>query len=273
VRFVLLIARDTVRSIRRHRVLLAFLLLSVAGFALASIGMRNAAREIDRASRITAKTPGAPAAPETSEPTVMAPSHVQMVVTLNGLFSWGMSLAGSLLALVLFGTVVATEIQTGTIRVILSKPVPRWAYLSGRWLGAAIILAAWSLIAGTACVALAATSGMSGTAVMVTTGWLSFCGNLVFGTVALALSLYFRTPVAGVLAWFASAAWFDQLFPGSVVLYAVLPSYEPFDVSGAMLGIAPSGLAETTFATLYAVDVVVIAALVAFARFRRMEIA
>ena len=43
----------------------------------------------------------------------------------------------------------------------------------------------------------------------------------------LALSLFVRAPVAGVLAWFASANWFEQVPP----LYAVLPSYAPFDVS------------------------------------------
>lgn len=51
------------------------------------------------------------------------------------------------------------------------------------------------------------------------------------------------------------------------------PSYAPFDVSCAMMGLTPMGWRETVLVTLYAADVVVIATLLAFARFRRMELA
>lgn len=276
MRFVLIIARDTVRSIRRHRVLVAFLLLSTAGIAMASVGIRSAAREITRASRINAQsadaTGGQPAT-TTAAPDPKPPDVQQMVITINAGFSYAMSLLGSLLALVLFCTVVSSEIQTGTIRVTLSKPVPRWAYLLGRWLGAAVILAAYGLVAGVACAVLGAMSNVSGTAMLASAAWLAFCGNLVLGTVGLALSLYLSAPIAGVIAWFASAAWFEQSFPGSVALYSILPSYAPFNASRALMGFGPSSIRETVLATLYAADVVAICALIAFARFRRMEIA
>jgi hypothetical protein len=40
-----------------------------------------------------------------------------------------------------------------------------------------------------------------------------------------------------------------------------------------MMGLTPMGWRETVLVTLYAADVVVIATLLAFARFRRMELA
>ncbi len=276
MRFVLIIAGDTLRSIRRHRVLVAFLLLSIAGVAMAGVGIRGAAREMERAARVTAQSANSgdmKPADTARAPSAKMPDFRQMIVMVNGLFAFAMSLVGSLLALVLFSTVISSEILTGTIRVTLAKPVPRWAYLLGRWLGAALILAAYCLMAGIGSVVLGATSGVSGTAMLISVAWLAFCGNLVLGTVGLALSLFVRAPVAGVLAWFASAAWFQQSFVPFVVLYSILPSYAPFDASRAMTGLGPSSLRDIVLATLYAADVIAIATLIAFARFRRMEIA
>jgi len=276
VKTVLIIAGDTVRSIRRHRVLLAFLLLSTAGVALAGVGIRSGMREMDRTARINAQSSEAAGAsaesPAHPAPAKLPDTH-QMIIMMNGLFVWMMSLIGSLLALGLFCTVISSEIQTGTIRVTMAKPVPRWAYLVGRWLGAAIILAAYGVIAGIASAVLGAMSDVSAVTALISMAWLTFCGNLVLGTVGLAFSLYVRGPVAAVLAWFASAVWFQQSFFLSVALYSILPSYEPFDVSRAMMGLSPMGLRDTVLATLYAADVVVIATLLAFARFRRMELA
>ncbi len=48
----------------------------------------------------------------------------------------------------------------------------------------------------------------------------------MLGAVGLGYSLFLRASVAGVLAWFTSATWFSWFPP----LYAVLPSYQPFDV-------------------------------------------
>jgi len=273
VKTVLIIAGDTVRSIRRHRVLLAFLLLSIAGIALASVCIRSGMREMDRTARINAQSSEAAGASAASPAPGKMPDTHQMIIMMNGLFVWMMSLIGSLLALGLFCTVISSEIQTGTIRVTMAKPVPRWAYLVGRWLGAAVILAAYGLMAGIASAVLGVMSGVSAPTALVSIAWLAFCGNLVLGTVGLAFSLYVRGPVAAVLAWFASAVWFQQSFFLSVALYSILPSYEPFEVSRAMMGLSPMGLRDTVLATLYAADVVVIATLLAFARFRRMELA
>jgi ABC-type transport system involved in multi-copper enzyme maturation permease subunit len=251
---------------------MAFLLLSLAGVAMVTVGIKSAADQVEHTARVTAQArrQGHEDSRDTVRATEVKQLDIRQVeVMFTGLFGFAMSLIGSLLALVLFSTVIASEIQTGTIRVTLAKPVPRWAYLLGRWLGATVVLAAYGIIVGTAAAVLDLAYGMHGTMALVSVSWLAFCGNLILGTVGLALSLFVRAPVAGVLAWFGSATLFEQVLP----LYAVLPSYAPFDVSMMMMGVAPSSLWSMALSTLYAADVVAIVALVALARFRRMEIA
>jgi len=267
VRFVLLIAMDTVRSVRRHRLLLAFLLLSLAGMVLVTRGIRSATREMMRVEQL--KPHAADAGPGQSQDAKLETKLRQMAVTFNGFFAFAMSLAGSLLSLVIFCTIVSSEVHTGTIRVTLAKPVPRWAYLLGKWLGATAILAAYCVIAGIAAGVLGLEYGVQGMQTSVSVPWLAFCGSLVLGSVGLVYSLFLRAPVAGVLAWFTSATWFSWFRP----LYAVLPSYQPFDVSQMTLFGTPLSPWHMVLTTLYAADVVAILLLVAFARFRRMEIA
>jgi len=267
MRFVLLIALDTMRSLRRHRVLLAFLILSLAGMALVVTGISNAMQELERKEHVHANYASAGAATRTDDPTSDIKAR-EIIVTFNGLFAGAMSLAGSLLALVMFCTVVSSELHTGTIRVTLAKPVPRWAYLVGRWLGATAVLAAYCVLAGAASAVLGMRYHVQGMGLLASAPWLSFCGSLVLGAVGLIYSLFVRAPVAGVLAWFTSATWFSWLPP----LYAVLPSYQPFDVWQAMMLGTSLGPWHLVVATLYTLDLVVILLLIAWVRFRRMEI-
>ena len=193
----------------------------------------------------------------------------EVAVSFNAFFAGAMSLAGSLLSLVMFCTVVASEVHTGTIRVTLAKPVPRSAYLVGKWLGATAIVSAYCLIAGVAAAVLAIGYDVQGVGLLASVPWLSLCGSLVLGAVGLVYSLFVRPPIAGVLAWFTSATWFSWFPP----LYAILPSYRVFDVwSITMLG-TPLGPRHLVLTTLYAADLVIILLLVALVRFRRMEIA
>jgi ABC-type transport system involved in multi-copper enzyme maturation permease subunit len=265
--FVLLIAMDTMRSVRRHRVMLAFLLVAVAGMGLVTIGIRNASRH---ATQVEQMKPHAPdGAGEQPDQAALESRLREITMVFNGFFGLALSFVGSLLSLVLFCTIVSSEVLTGTIRVTLAKPVPRSAYLLGKFLGAAGVLAAYSLITGVAAAVLGVTYGVHGTATLVSIPWLAFWGNLMLGAVGLLYSLFVRAPIAGVLAWFTSATWVGAFRP----LYAILPSYEPFDVwRPAMFG-TTVGIANVVLPTLYAADVAAILLLAAFLRFRRMEIA
>ncbi len=267
MRFALLIAGDTIRSVRRHRVMLAFLLVALAGAALVTTGISNAARhQRERADHATAPAPDAPAGQ--AGPAVGEAKMRQIETMFNGLFGLAVSELGSLLALVLFCTIVSSEVHTGTIRVTLAKPVPRWAYLLGKCLGATVVLALFYVLTGTAAGILGVHYALEGPGGSLTVPWLGFCGSLVLGAVGLVYSLFMRAPVAGVLAWFTSATWFGWCPP----LATLLPSYQGF--AGWIVVIGGSFPRwHVLLMTLYAVDLVAILLLVAFARFRRMEIA
>ena len=118
MRFVLLIAMDTIRSVRCHRVLLAFLLLAFAGMVLVTVGISNASRHLSDLERIKPRSADSASA-AADDPELKAKLR-NMTVMFNGVFAGAMSLAGSLLSLVMFCTVVSSEVHTGTIRVTLA---------------------------------------------------------------------------------------------------------------------------------------------------------
>jgi len=267
MRFVVLLAADTIRSVRQHRVLLALTLLALAGMVLVVVGIRNATRRVELTAKL--KPVAVEVGPPAPQDPALANEIRELVEVFNGMFALGMSMVGSLLALMMFCTVVSFEVRTGTIRVTLAKPVPRWAYLLGRWLGGTGVLAGYCVVASIGATILRFRYGLGGMSTSIEVAWLVFCGSLVVGSMGLVYSLFVRAPVAGVLAWFTSATWFSWFRP----LYAVLPTYEPFDVWRMTLLGSSMGAWDIVVATLYAADVVTILLVVAFLRFRRMEIA
>ena len=267
MKFVLLIALDTVRSIRRHRVMLAFLLVALAGMGLVTTEIRRATRHIEQTEELKPHAAG-DAATVTAGDATQVKVH-EMEQFFNAFFAWALSFVGALLSLTLFCTVVYSEVHTGTIRVTLAKPVPRWAYLLGKSMGATAIVAGYCVVAGAAAAVVGVAYGAQGIWTLAFVPWLTYCGSIVLGAVGLVYSLFVRPPVAGVLAWFTSATWVAGFKP----LYAVLPSYQPFDVFQMMTFGTPLGAWSMVLGTLYAVDLVAILFLVAFVRFRRREIA
>jgi ABC-2 type transport system permease protein len=142
-----------------------------------------------------------------------------------------MGVAGALMMLVVFiGTLVTTGFVTsimekGTIDLLLSKPVPRWLYIAGRYSGSVLIIfgevtylifGLW-LVAG---ISLGSWSPFFLTSILIIT--LAFAGVYAVVTLfavltrsswfalILALILYV---VAGVIL--PLAAWLDRLLTGS----------------------------------------------------------
>lgn len=265
MRFAFLIGRDAFRAVRRHRLFLAFLLVSLAGLGLVTTGIRNAAKQVAHMEQVQGQAAGAP---EPDSTRVEAKIRT-MQAGFQGFFVFAMAQLGSLLALLVFCTAVTAEVTSGTIRVTLAKPIPRWAYLLGKWLGAAAVVGVYSIIGGVAAGIVGHAYGVQSVATSISIPWMTFCGSVVTGTVGLVYSLFMRAPVAGVLAWFTSASWVYRI----PILYDVLPSYDAFDVGFRAIVGAPAGGWHLVIATLYAADLVTILLLIGFARFRRMEIA
>ena len=185
-----------------------------------------------------------------------------------GMFTLVMSFGGGLVALGLFCTAVRSEVASHTIRMILAKPVSRGQFLLGKFAGATVLLLAYSALATATVAAFGMAQAVPISSQLFYTPWLGFCGNLMLGAVGFLLALFMPPAVAGVLAWFTSAAWFHWFPP----LYAVLPSYEPFGAMGVFFGHKTSASDVLVF-SLYAADVTVILLVLALYRFRRMELA
>ncbi|MCS6817575.1 MAG: ABC transporter permease [Blastocatellia bacterium] len=112
----------TVRRAMASKMILAVLLLGLVVLALTSVGIAVALRE------------------ETS-PLVRAEGAMLLFALLAGGF-------GNFIALVLGATLVRADLRDGTILSVLSKPIPRWAYVVGSYLGCALsLLLAWAIFA------------------------------------------------------------------------------------------------------------------------------
>ena len=186
------------------------------------------------------------------------------------LFYWCVGMCGTLVALFVCSNAIATDIRRGTICIVMARSVSRAQYLLGRFMGAAAVLAAYSAIVAAAVVLFAYANqlqhlgGELGFA-----PWLMFCEHLMAGSVALLLATMMRPLLAAVVALFASASMLPTWFP----LYFVLPSYDRFSVARPLFTGALSEPLDRAMLTLYAFDVVAIALLLAYWRFKKQAIA
>lgn len=100
------------------------------------------------------------------------------------------SFGGSIVALFIFSTAVASEIRKGTIRLTLSKPVSRTQFLLGKYLGGVVVMAAFALLTSLAILLFAQTQNMELSPVIKWAPWLMFCRQLMLGSLAMLLSLF-----------------------------------------------------------------------------------
>ncbi len=178
------------------------------------------------------------------------------------------SFGGSVVALFIFTTAVATEIRKGTIRLTLSKPVSRMQYLLGKYLGGVAVMAGYALIAGAAMFLFAQSQKMELSPAMKFAPWLMFCRQLMLGSLAMLLSLFVHPIVAAVLAFFAGNGFYAPSNP----LYFILPSYSGFNVFFQVLQGTLVNVKDVVLLSLYGVDFVVIVLLLAIWRFRSKEL-
>ena len=116
VRTVLVIAALTLREAARRRVLLAVGVLTVVLLALSAWGFSRLAANFASGGL-------------TSGETRLAASQI-----LN-LVMFGFSLIAALGTAFLAGPTLAGETESGTALAVLARPVRRWAFLLGKWLG------------------------------------------------------------------------------------------------------------------------------------------
>lgn len=209
MRAVKILARDALGEFAKRRVLLAILVagaLTAVIFAVAVAVVPLVVQRIVENMSVENQRPD-PA----QLATLVKQLNTQgcsMVVTV---FSMVIEILGTLLAIIMFSTLLPTEIERGSIKFLISKPVSRLDVILGKWTAGGAVLLGYS--AGAA--ALTALAGV------YLTGGLSpedahtlpflFFKLLLRGSVAMCLSIAMKPILAGVLAFFVSGDLFGFL--------------------------------------------------------------
>jgi ABC-type transport system involved in multi-copper enzyme maturation permease subunit len=198
----------------------------------------------------------------------MGEAMEQGASAIQGFFYAASSFGGSLVALMIFGTAVTSEVRRGTIRLTLSKPVSRMQYLLGKYFGGIVVMAGYAIITTIAVLIFSASEKVELSPVLQYAPWLMFCRQLMLGSLAMLLSLFVHPAIGAVLAFVAGNGLYSPPNP----LYYLLPSYAPFNVFLAILQGSMMKGADVILLTLYAIDFIVWMLLLALWRFQKKEV-
>ena len=271
MRIILLIAADGIRALIHQRLLLALMLASLALTIAFSVMLSSARTHITDSfseERLEAQASKSGEKMSETDRRKLREQMEQASSWLQAGFYEVASLGGSVVALFIFGTAVASEIRRGTIRLTLSKPVSRTQFLLGKYLGGVAVMAGYAVIASIAIAAFALVQQVELNPAIKWAPWLMFCQQLMLGSLAMMLSLFVHPMIAAVLAFFAGNGFYSSPNP----LYFILPSYSDF---GVFFDVVLGKLVDwhdVAFLSLYAFDFVAIVLLLALWRFRTKEL-
>ncbi|HTV63293.1 MAG TPA: ABC transporter permease subunit, partial [Verrucomicrobiae bacterium] len=148
---ILLIARDSVRALVHQRLLVALMLFSLAMTVFFSFVMSRTRQSItEQYAGPDLQTNAAFSKMSEEDRKKMNEAMEQGVSAIQSFFYAATSFGGNLVALWIFSTAVTSEIRRGTIRLTLSKPVSRFEYLLGKYLGGVAVMAAYAVISSLA---------------------------------------------------------------------------------------------------------------------------
>ena len=267
MRAALLIAADSIRALLHQRLLVALMLVTLGLTIVFSVLLTEAKEWILQFSENAAAANESGKVDEESLEKMRQGMDMAGSVFLAG-FYWFTALGGTLVALFICSTAVATDIRRGTIHITLSKPVSRTQFLLGKYCGAVAVMFGYSLLIGVALVIFAYANQLDLNLAARYAPWLMFCHNLMAGSVALLLSLLMHPLIAAVLAYFASASFLSSPNP----LYFILPSYDRYNIFTLIVGGKLIVLEDIFMLTLYAFDVAAIFLLLALWRFHSKEL-
>lgn len=186
------------------------------------------------------------------------------------------SFCGCLVAIYVGASAVHSEISQGTIAMILARPVSRWQFLIGKYIGAIAVLLGYCLVMGGVMALYILVFDLDVLPAMRYAPWLTFCQFLMMGTLALVLSTVMHPSIAAVIAFFSDLGWVFEFFvtqgPFFYISY-LLPSYNLFNVWIQLMSTTPLyGWGDVAILTLYAFDLCLIFMLLAMWRLRYQEV-
>jgi ABC-type transport system involved in multi-copper enzyme maturation permease subunit len=296
-----IIAKDSVQSLLRQRLLVAIMLASFGITLLFSSSFAKSRSLVEQAASFEAEMEAAEEGGEPVEETTteatdrvdepvadaadgdaqtegltaeqerqLADSLEQLGLYFMAMFYGVVSFSGTIVALLIFSGAIASEIRNGTIRVTLAKPVSKTQWLLGRYLGGVAVMAVYSLITALGLFVFAQSQDLTFAAALKYGPWLMFCKHLIVGSIAMLLSLWMHPALAAVLAFFCGAEPFRGLMP--VPLYIMLPSYGSYNIFGHLIRGHLFSVQDVVMLSLYALNVIIIMLALAHRRFRTMDL-
>lgn len=268
---IVLIAADSIRGLLHQRLLLGLMLASLGLTVFFSVALSRARKNITTSfsdDQLDTNMSTVTNRMSEAERRQFRESMEEASSTFQAFFYGIASFGGSLVALFIFSTAVASEIRKGTIRLTLSKPVSRAQFLLGKYLGGVAVMAGYAVIASIAILLFAQSQRVELSPAMKWAPWLMFCRQLMLGSVAMLLSLFAHPIVASVLAFLTG----NGLCSTSNPLYYILPSYQDFNVFFQVFQGTLMHAHDVVLLSLYALDIVVIMLLLALWRFRHKEL-
>jgi len=190
---VITIARLTIGEAARRRILWVLIALAIVAVAITGWGVDRLVSAVRDSG---------------SSPLTIQLGVSQILIFIAFMFSFVLAMTAAFLG----SPAIATDIESGIALALLARPIRRSSYLLGRWLGLALVLAAYG--AGSGLLAILVVGWVSG--YMPPSIWLPLAYVVGQGLVVLALSLLLSTRlppigagavavVAFGLAWMAGS--------------------------------------------------------------------
>ncbi|MXZ44866.1 MAG: ABC transporter permease [Gammaproteobacteria bacterium] len=277
---VLAIAIDSIRALLHKRILLAvivgmLIMTAIVYFGLGAISHFVDPEELLEATEESSTEEAQPALTEAEQLQRAQAAQSQMAEILSVFYAFS-AFGGIIVGIYIGASAVSSEINKGSIAMVLSRPVARWQFLLGKYVGAVVVLLGYCALIGAAMFFYTQTHEMGDIPALRYTPWLTFCHCLMIGSLALTLSMVMHPALAGVLAFFSDFSWLFSLIPSEGFLYYLsmaLPSYQLFNVSDQFINNAlVLGWYEVGMLTLYAFDLSVIFLVLAMWRLRYKEV-
>ena len=204
-RLVLAIASLTIREIARRRILWVMLGLSVASVVLVGWG-------VDRLVTL--------ARGESLDEVEIRIGVSQVLIMIAFMFSFVLAMSAAFLG----APAIASDVETGTVHAMLARPLRRADLFLGRWLGLAVVMAAYAALSGSLAFAVVRlVSGHAPPEPAVAVAFLAFQSVTVL-TVALTLGTRLPSIAAGaVTVVLFGLGWFAGVLGNVAVAFGAAP--------------------------------------------------
>jgi ABC-type transport system involved in multi-copper enzyme maturation permease subunit len=187
---------------------------------------------------------------------------------------------GTVLALALMCYSVRGEISRGTIRMVLSRPIRRYEYVIGKWLGCAFTVLVYYVLMGVLVTGYTYyTAGRLLSFVPVSLA-MGFLKAVMVGSVGMALSIVLHPLLSLTIAYFCAAETFlfiSRFLSGTAeqivkIPFYILPSYKALDTYGAIITGVTISAGEIAYRSAYALLLSVLMVTIAARLFRKRDL-